>query len=265
MDGKVSPSVKKPRSPATILIYRRKTKLMKVKNYKSFRTLQEVRRPKKCPVLSFKPVRDSETYQDMIGMGWIEVIADNPAGILAMATDEERSHRDRMGNLSFYHPVFKGMRLTRRASGNAPEGYPHFNIKHDGAVRVNEGPNNSAEFPRLNTDLTRSCMTIEDYIYKMSFLIKYAIRQQGFPVTDTELYSSETYKELIQRKMKDDPTVIKHFKDAEIPSDPRVGKLSSSPTIVKQVSLPPSLKDSDLGQGSSILKGFGLFGGEEEN
>jgi len=237
---------------------------MNVKNYKNFRTLQEVRRPKKCPVLSFKPIRDSETYQDMIGMGWIEVIADNPAGILAMATDEERSHRDRMGNIAFYHPVFKGSRLTRRASGNAPEGYPHFNIKHDGAVRVNEGPNNSAEFPRLNTDLTRTCMTVEDYIYKMSFLIKYAIREQGFPVTNEELYSSETYKNLIQRKIAEDPTLTRHFKDAEVPSDPRVSKLSSSPTVVKQVSLPPSLKETDLGKGADTLKSFGLFDDDDD-
>ena len=61
---------------------------MKVKNYKNFIKLQEVRREKKCPVLSFKPIRESETYQDMIGMGWIEVLADNPAGILAYASEE---------------------------------------------------------------------------------------------------------------------------------------------------------------------------------
>jgi hypothetical protein len=236
---------------------------MKVKNYKNFIKLQEVRRPKKCPVLSFKPIRESETYTDMIGMGWIEVLADNPAGILAFATEEERSHKDRMGNIAFYHPVFKGLRLTRRATGNAPEGYPHFNIKHDGGVRVVEGVGNTAEFPRLNTDLTRTCMTVEDYLYKMSFLIKYAIRQQGFPVSNEELYSNESYKDLIKRKMDEDPSVIRHFKDVELPSDPREGSLSSSPKVYKQVSLPPSLKGSDVAKGASMLKRFGGFGTDD--
>ena len=237
---------------------------MKVKNYKNFRKLQEIRRQKKCPVLSFKPIRESETYQDMIGMGWIEVLADNPAGILAYASEEERSHKDRMGNIAFYHPVFKGTRLTRRATGNAPDGYPHFNIKHDGGVRVVEGIGNTAEFPRLNTDLTRTCMTIEDYLYKMSFLIKYAIREQGFPISVEELYNNESYKDIIKRKMDENPSVIKYFKDVEVPSDPREGSLSSSPKIHKQVSLPPSLKNSDLGKSASMLKRFGVFGNPED-
>jgi len=233
---------------------------MQVKNYKNFRKLQEVRREKKCPVLSFKPIRESEIYQDMIGMGWIEVLADNPKGVLAWATAEERSHKDRMGNIAFYHPVFQGKRLTRRATSNAPEGYPHFNIKHDGGVRVVEGLQNSAEFPRLNTDLTKSCMTIEDYLYKMNFLIKYAMREQGFPITETELYDSESYKGLIKRKMEEDPTVIKHFKDVDVPSDPRETSIAGSQKIYKQVSLPPSLKDNDLGKAAAMMKRFGTFG-----
>jgi hypothetical protein len=236
---------------------------MKVKNYKNFIKLQEVRREKKCPILSFKPIRESETYQDMIGMGWIEVLADNPKGILAWATAEERSHKDRMGNIAFYHPVFQGRRLTRRASSNAPEGYPHFNIKHDGGVRVVEGLQNSAEFPRLTTDLTRSCMTIEDYLYKMSFLIKYAMREQGFPILDIELYNNESYKDLIKRKMQEDPTVIKHFEDVGVPSDPRETSIAGSEKIYKQVSLPSSLKKDDLGKAAAMMKRFGAFDGDE--
>ena len=238
---------------------------MKVKNYKNFIKLQEVRREKKCPVLSFKPIRESETYQDMIGMGWIEVLADNPKGILAWATAEERSHKDRMGHIAFYHPVFQGRRLTRRATSNAPEGYPHFNIKHDGGVRVVEGLQNSAEFPRLNTDLTRSCMTIEDYLYKMSFLIKYAMREQGFPISDSELYDNESYKYLVKRKMDEDPSVIKYFKDVEVPSDPRETSIAGSEKIFKNVSLPPSLKGSDLGKGASMLKRFGGFESDDND
>lgn len=233
---------------------------MSIKKYDNFRKIQEVRREKKCPVLSFKPIRESETYTDMIGMGWIEVLADNPKGIISFATEEERSHKDRMGNIAFYHPVFKGSRLTNRATRNAEEGYPHFNIKHDGGVRVVEGFGNTAELPRLNTDLRRTCMTVEDYLYKMSFLIKYGIREQGFPVTNEELYSNETYKDLIRRKMKEDPSVVKHFKNVDLPKDPREPRMAGSEKEHRIVTLPPSLKEDDLGKGVDLLKRFGLFG-----
>lgn len=210
---------------------------MSIKNYKNFKTIQEVRRPKKCPVVNFKPIRDSETYQDMMGMGFIEVLADNPLGILAKASEEERNFKDRLGNIAFYHPSFKGSRLTSRASRSAGEGYPHFNIKHDGGVRVVEGPNLTAELPRLNTDLRRVCMTVEDYLYKMSFLIKYTVKHQGFPITTDELYSDESYKDLIQRKMEDNPRVMKN------------------------IDIPPSLTSTDTGKGTAILKRFN-FGGQ---
>lgn len=213
---------------------------MSVKNYEGFKKIQEVRRAKKCPVLNFKPIRESETYTDMIGMGWIEVLADNPAGILAKASDEERNFKDRLGNIAFFHPHFVGSRLTSRATRSAGEGYPHFNIKHDGGVRVVEGLNLTAEFPRLNTDLKRSCMTVEDYLYKMAFLIKYTIKEQGFPITNDELYSEESYKDLIQRKMRENPSDL------------------------KSIDIPPSIKQTDAGKGASMLKRFGAFGQSNE-
>jgi hypothetical protein len=240
---------------------------MSIKNYEGFKKIQEVRRPKKCPVLNFKPIRESETYTDMIGMGWIEVLADNPAGILAKATEEERNFKDRLGNIAFYHPIFKGSRLTSRASGRASEGYPHFNIKHDGAVRVVEGPNLTAEFPRLNTDLKKACMTKEDYFYKMSFLIKYAIKESGFPLTDQELYSEESYKDLMERKFKEDPSSIKHFKEIEVINvEGGIGssKFSSAKKVTKSLSLPPSLKGMGAVKGAGMLKRFGLYDDDQD-
>lgn len=235
---------------------------MSIKNYEGFKKIQEVRKAKQCPVLSFKPIRESETYTDMIGMGWIEVLADNPAGILAKATEEERNFKDRLGNIAFYHPIFQGSRLTSRASRSAGEGYPHFNIKHDGAVRVGEGPNLTAEFPRLNTDLRRKCMTIQDYLYKMSFLLKYVIKESGFPVTDAELYSEESYKDLMERKFTENPSVVGHFKD--ITATEEEGGVSSSgfgsaKKVTKILTLPPSLKKTDAGKGAAMMKRFGAF------
>ena len=236
---------------------------MSIKNYKGFKTLQEIRKKKQCPVLNFKPIRESETYTDMIGMGWIEVLADNPAGILAKATEEERNFKDRLGNIAFYHPIFEGSRLTSRASRSAGEGYPHFNIKHDGAVRVVEGPNLTAEFPRLNTDLRRKCMTVADYLYKMSFLLKYAIKESEFPVTDSELYSDESYKDLMERKFNENPSIIGHFKD--ITATDEEGGVSksnfgSAQKVSKSISLPPSLKQAGgAGKGAAMMKRFGAF------
>lgn len=240
---------------------------MSIKNYAGFKKIHEARSKKKCPVLSFKPIRESETYTDMIGMGWIEVLADNPAGILAKATEEERNFKDRLGNIAFYHPAFVGSRLTSRASRSAGEGYPHFNIKHDGAVRVVEGQNLTAEFPRLNTDLQRKCMTIEDYLFKMSFLMKYVIKQSGFPVTDGELYNDESYKNLMERKFLENPSVIAMFKDIEATEEE--GGVSSSnfgsaKKVTKSLTLPPSLRKTPGLGGAGFLKRFGVFKRPEE-
>jgi len=206
---------------------------MEVKNYKNFRAIQEVRRPRKCAVLDFTPIVESEAYKDLIGMGFVEVVRDKYTDeLVTMRKEGEGSFKDRLGNIGFYHPAFKGSRLTRRASGSQKEGYPYFNIRQNGAFRVCEGPNNSAEFPGLNNDLRRPCMTVEDYIYKMSFLVKYTIKFQGFPMNGDELYGSESYKDLILRKMEENPRVM------------------------KGISVPPSLAKTDVGKGTSILQRF---------
>lgn len=202
---------------------------MSIKNYPNFRSIEEVRTKKKCPVVNFKPIRESEVFKDMIAMGFKEVIAANPEGIEVTGTDEQRYFKDRLGNIGFWHPALEGYK----------KGYPYYNIQFNGSIRVCSGPSKSAEFPRLTTDLSKQCMTVGDYLYKMGFLIKYLIKRQGFPVTEIELYNEETYQDLITRKMQQDASVI--------------GKIE----------LPPSLKKQELGKGANILKRFGAF--SEEN
>jgi len=202
---------------------------MAIKNYSDFRKINEVRTPKKCPVLSFKPIRESEVYKDMESMGFSEVIAENPLGIEVIGTAEQRYFKDRLGNIGFFHPALQGNK----------KGYPYFNIKHNGSIKVCTGPSKSAEFPKLSNDLSKACMTVEDYLFKMGFLIKYLIKKQGFPVSDDELYSKESYKDLIRRKITEDPSLI------------------------QKIELPQSLKKEDLGKGASILKRMDIF--NEEN
>jgi hypothetical protein len=198
---------------------------MSIKNYPEFKKIQEVRRTKKCPVLSFKPIRESEAYKDMTAMGWTEMIAENPIGIETQGTEEQRYFKDRLGNIAFKHDSMKSDK----------PGYPQFNIKHDGGVRVVYGPSKAVEFPRLNTNLRRACMTVEDYLFKMGFLIKYILREQGVPMSEEELLGNENYKDVVRRKMEENPEIVKNFE------------------------IPPSLKGEDLGKGANILKRFGGF------
>ena len=196
-----------------------------MEKYQEFRKIQEVRRPKKCPVTNFKPIRESEVYKDMMAMGFVERLADNPEGIEVAGTEEQRYFKDRLGNIAFFHPALAGSKKN----------FPYYNIMHNGSIKIWSGTSKSSEFARLNTDLRKACMTVEDYLYKMSFLVKYLIQRQGFPVNDNDLYNNESYKDLIRRKMEEDPSAI------------------------QKIELPPSLKKEDLGQGASLLKRFGGF------
>ena len=228
----------------TKLEYISKTEQDQMKNYKNFQSLKEVRRPKKCPILSFKPLRQSEVYQDMIAMGFVERLEQNPAGIEGTGTEEQRYFKDRLGNLGFFHPKLS-------TPYQAQQQLPYYNIQHDGAITICRTPSSSdpvfvpgqgaikkvkGEFPHLVTNLNKRCMTFEDYYYKMGFLIKLLIQRLGFPISDVELRSDESYKDLIRRKLEEDPSVA--------------GKLTT---------VPPSLQQEDLGKGTSMLKKFGLF------
>jgi hypothetical protein len=80
-------------------------------------------------------------------------------------------------------------------------------------------------------------MTVEDYLFKMGFLIKYLLREKGLQINNQELYGEESYKDLILRKIKEDPSAAKN------------------------IEIPPSLKKSDdTAMGASVIKRFGGFG-----
>lgn len=196
-----------------------------MKSYKNFRSVTEVRRPKKCPVLSFQPIRESEIYKDMHGMGWSEMIAENPIGIEKRGPEEQRYFKDRLGNIAFKH---ESMRSPK-------SGYPQYNIQHNGSIRVVTGPSKSSEFPRLNTDLRRSCMTVEDYLYKMNFLVKYIMKMEGAPITEEDVYSSESYKDLVLSKIQKNPKDVTKFQH-----------------------IPPSLTDNKIIKGARVMGRFDI-------
>ncbi len=198
-----------------------------MKRYQEFRSVNEARRPKKCPVLNFKPIRESEVYKDMLAMGWVERLADNPEGIEVAGTEEQRYFKDRLGNIAFFHPSLA-----------SKQNYPYYNIMHNGSIRVWSGSSKSSEYPFLSTDLKKTCMTVEDYLFKMGFLIKLLCKKQGFPISDSELMANESYQDLIKRKMRENPSSIKYL---EV--------------------VPPSIAKKDaLARGSGLAKRLGIFG-----
>ena len=91
-----------------------------MQKYKKFRAVNEVRRPKQCPILDFTPIINSEVYSDMMGMGFVEVTKGNKYNeIETVRADVQRSFKDSLGNIGFYHPVL---------GGNKKPGYPYYNI-----------------------------------------------------------------------------------------------------------------------------------------
>ena len=202
-----------------------------MENYKNFRGIKEVRRPKKCPVLNFAPIRESDVFKDMIEMGFVEALPDKPAGVQTEGPSEQRHFKDRLGNIAFYHPEL--------ARGSRKPGYPQYNIKHDGQVRVVQGPSKSTEYPRLSMDLRKECMTVEDYLFKMGFLIKLLFKKQGFRISEEDLYGTKSYKDVVLEALADDPS------------------------LAQKITIPPSLKrKEDFVKGVSLLKRLGRFGDE---
>jgi hypothetical protein len=46
-----------------------------VSKFNKWKFVQEARKPRKCPIIDFTPIRDSELYSDVISLGWVEVNA----------------------------------------------------------------------------------------------------------------------------------------------------------------------------------------------
>jgi|688.fasta_scaffold266550_2 hypothetical protein len=210
-----------------------------MQKYKKFRTVNEVRRPKQCPILDFTPIINSEVYSDMMAMGFVEVTKGKYDELETVRADVQRSFKDSLGNIGFYHPLL---------GGNKKPGYPYYNIKFSKitnvndedyglsylTIKVNTGPSKSAEYPNI-TRKKSNCINTEDYLSIMGFLIKVLIQAQGFPVSDSELKGEESYKDLILRKINEDPS------------------------SAKDIEIPPSLKKEGVAKGVSILKRGGFF------
>jgi len=213
-----------------------------MKKYQEFKAVNEVRRPKQCPILDFTPIIDSEVYKDMLAMGFVEVTKGEYDEIVTVRADVQRSFKDSLGNIGFYHPLL--------ASGSNKPGYPYYNIKFEKykkdhpdyglsflTIKKNIGKSKSNPYPGMS-ERKSNCIEIEDYFSMMGFLIKLLCQKQGFPISDSELMANESYQDLIKRKMRENPSSIKYL---EV--------------------VPPSIAKKDaLARGSGLAKRLGIFG-----
>jgi hypothetical protein len=73
----------------------------------------------------------------------------------------------------------------------------------------------------------------------MDFLMKLLMKKKGiFPISEEEMYSTETYVELIKRRCKEDASLYNKIEDK----------------------IPPSARDIE--KKAKLIKGLGLFGDE---
>jgi len=204
-----------------------------MKQKKSTGLLKEARRPVKCKIKDWAPLEESVIYKDMIAMGWERVTT---------------AQRQLMGNLQFRHPE-----ITVRG---ASPGYPIFKINHHGGtkettkmgtimVRLDESLsyelNNTRKSPiaapeyRKHEHLIKVCAEWEDYLPKMDFLMKLILKgKRLFPISDAEMYGTETYAQIIKRKCRADASLYNKIED-KIP--PSVKEIENPARLIKSLGI----------------------------
>jgi len=184
---------------------------MGLKNYKDFMEIDEMaRRPKVCPVLDFNEVRATQAYKDLIGLGFQE--EDRPEPHAGFGKSDQYI---KQGNLTFSHK-----------SRTGAAGYPQFMIKGDKAnptirVLLNKEGKTGAFFnkgkdsytwinPGPGHRLETQCLTVDDYVYKISFLIKWMLKEDGYVSVNNsnELLNDEDHVAFYLRKVKENPNIL---------------------------------------------------------
>lgn len=176
-----------------------------VSKFNNWKTLREARKPRKCPIVDFTPLRESELYKDFTSLGWVEVNAQgkeriDPAMELGKTelTYQIQYQGEKQGNLRFKHPEFPmivRMNLNGAIWQDAPSGR---------AYRINLDYDHDPKW-------SQTCLTIEEYKNRLEYLIKMLLEKEGF-ITRQELVNKEGGVEIIKRKLDEDPQNIKKLK-----------------------------------------------------
>jgi hypothetical protein len=155
--------------------------------------LDEVRKPKKCPIFDFGPLRESVTYGDLISLGYVEVNAQGEPRL-----ENETFQGERQGNLRFKHPRFRlsiRMNLNGAIWEDAPSGR---------AYRINIEWDHDPKW-------YKACLGLDDYENRLQYLIKKLLHADGF-ITGKELTTVESGTEVILRKIDENIENIKRLR-----------------------------------------------------
>lgn len=210
---------------------------MELHNYRKFSRVNEMARKEKvCRILDLNEVRNSPTYKDLISIGYKEEFLPEPrpgAG--------KSNQRELQGNMAFSHktktkesgyPQFmiKGdtsgmmrvllsqkMTSTGAQEDTEPFWVPQLKNKTTGALYTGTRPKKGLGTPNLEVPyehrLGQRCMTVEDYEFKMSFMIKWTLNTEvGLGLRNDDYLSSEGYRETIGRKIGENPRLIQNPK-----------------------------------------------------
>ena len=181
----------------------------KLANFDSWRNANSVnemaRKPRKCPILDFGPLRESDLYMDLIGLGYVEVNAQgderiNPALEIGK-TDlkyQIQFQGEKQGNLRFKHEKFPGYTIRMNLNGVIWKDFP------------------SGRAERWDTSYdsekwSKECLSLEDYRDRLELLIKMLLEKDGF-ITRQELLNTEGGVEIIKRKIEENVDNIKKLK-----------------------------------------------------
>ena len=164
-----------------------------VKNFKKWSGVNEVRKPRKCPIPDFTPLRESKLYADLISLGYTEVNAKGEPRL-----EGETFQGERQGNLRFMHPSFPmsiRMNLNGAIWEDAPSGK---------AYRINIQWDHDPKW-------YKACLDMKDYENRLEYLIKKLLFKDGF-INKNELLNVEGGVEIIKRKIDEDPTSVKKLR-----------------------------------------------------
>jgi hypothetical protein len=139
-------------------------------------------RPPKCKFTSedWEKLYNSEVYNDLLSMGW---------------ENKSTDFQIKMGNLLFVHEnYFLGL---------------GFRINRNGRIEEVElkSSNQKNIIPAVDDNYGKECATIGDYMRKIDLIIKMTLHKMKV-VKSEEIFSQINYKNLIRKKLEEDPTNV---------------------------------------------------------
>jgi hypothetical protein len=161
-------------------------------NFKEWDRINEMaRNPRKCTILDFTPLRQTQLYKDVISMGWMEVDSSG-------APRESTYQGEKQGNLRFKHPRLKNTIRTNR----------------DGTIwEIKPSGKSDRIFLDFDDSVWRTeCLNLDDYRSRLEYLIKKILYEDGF-ISRGELGNAEGGIEIIKRIVQETPKELRFLRN----------------------------------------------------